>query len=303
MLDAAHHPGARVVIGFLNDLPGAPLLQSGLIAGALAGVACGATGPLVVHRRLVMLVGAIAHVAIGGVGAAIFARDRAPDVLGWLDPLHGALAAAVVSALLLSAVRHRAGERLDMLVGAIWAVGMAGGLMLARLVPGATGELSGYLFGNLAAVTRDVLAISGILVIVLLAAAAALGRMLLATTIDPDFAAARGLPERAIDTLVLVLVALAVVVLVRVTGLLLVLALITLPAATAGHWVHRLWPMSLLAGSIAVTVATIPRMSVYGTRLTPEAAIVIAAAAVYGLSLLARRLVGPAARAAEASRT
>ncbi len=284
------------MIEFLRTLPESPLLQAGLLAGLLAGAACGLTGPLVVRRRLVMLVGAIAHVAIGGVGTAIWARHAMPETFGWLDPVHGALVAAVGAALLLAWLRRRAGDRLDMLVGAVWAVGMAVGLMLARLAPGATGELSGALFGNLAAVDRASLWLSAALVAVLLLAVLALGRMLLATTVDEPFAESRGLPVAALDTLVLVLVALAVVVLVRVTGLLLVLALLTLPAATAGRFVTRLWPMSLAAAGLAAAVATVPRMAVYGTGLTPEAAIVLASAAVYLLvlagDLVRRRVAG-----------
>jgi zinc transport system permease protein len=288
------------VIEFLRVLPESSLLQSGLLAGLLAAIACGATGPLIVRRHLVMLVGAIAHVAIGGVGAAVYARHRFPGTLGWLDPLHGALVAAVASALLLAVLRRRAGDRLDMLVGAVWAVGMGIGLMLARLAPGASGELSSALFGNLAAVDRASLGLSAIIVVILLLAIGLLGRMLLATTVDPEFARSRGMHVDVLDALVLVLVALAVVVLVRVTGLLLVLALLTLPAATAGRFASRLWPMSLLATGLAAAVATVPRMAVYGTPLTPEAAIVLASAAVYLLVVVATRTRPSAADAIDA---
>lgn len=266
---------------FLRVLPESPLLQAGLLAGLLAAVACGATGPLIVQRRLVMLVGAIAHVAIGGVGAAAYLRHAMPATFGGLDALHGALVAAVGAAIVLSVLRRRAGERLDMLVGAVWAVGMGIGLMLARLAPGASGELASALFGNLAAVDRASLILSAVIVAVLLAAIGLLGRMLLSSTIDPEFARSRGLPVDVLDTVVLVLIALAVVVLVRVTGLLLVLALLTLPAATAARFTTRLWPMSLAAAGLAAVFATVPRMAVYGTPLTPEAAIVLASALAY----------------------
>jgi len=287
------------MIEFLRVLPHSSLLQAGLLAGLLAAIACGATGPLIVRRHLVMLVGAIAHVAIGGVGVAVYVRHAFPETLGWVDPLHGALVAAVGSAVLLSVLRRRAGDRLDMLVGAVWAVGMGVGLMLARMAPGASGELSSALFGNLAAVDRASLVLSAVIVVVLLLAIGLLGRMLLSTTVDPEFARSRGLPVDLIDTLVLVLVALAVVVLVRVTGLLLVLALLTLPAATVGRFTSRLWPMSLAAAGLAALTATVPRMAVYGTSLTPEAAIVLASAAVYLLVVLGGRLAGgePAAGA------
>lgn len=108
---------------FFADMGSNPFLLTGLLAGIFAGVACGTVGPYVVTRRLVFLSGAIAHVAIGGVGAAIYLQHALPETFGWLSPLYGATFVAVLSAPLLAFLRHRVEERLDAMVGALWATG------------------------------------------------------------------------------------------------------------------------------------------------------------------------------------
>ncbi|MFK7961110.1 MAG: metal ABC transporter permease [Phycisphaerales bacterium] len=276
------------MIDFWRALPGNELLAGGVLAGLLAAIACGATGPLVVARGLVLLVGAIAHVAVGGVGLALYVRHRWPEAFGWLEPTHGALVVSVAAAIGLAVVRRRAGDRLDMLVGAIWAAGMSAGLLAARSVPGGQAELNIALFGNLAAVPQSTLITSAVLTAAILVSIGLVGRRLLVTTIDADFARTRGMSVDHLEMFLLVLVALAVVILVQVTGLLLVLALLTLPAATVGHWARRLWSITLLAGGLAAILATVPRAAVYGTALPPEAAIVGAAALTYLASLMLR---------------
>jgi zinc transport system permease protein len=254
-----------------------------LLASLLAAVACGVTGPLVVSRRLVFLAGAIAHVAVGGIGVAIY--------FGW-DPVLGALAAAVVGAVVLSVFRLRAHEHLDTMIGALWAVGMAVGLILVKLTPGYHVELLSYLFGYLpAADWQDVqvlLALDVVLVITVLATF----KRLVAVGLDVEHVRLQGLSVWASDLLLLVLVALTVVALTRVVGLILVISLISLPAATAGRFTSRLPAMIALSTVLAIFLVVVPRVLVYGTPVAPEPAIVVGAgllyASVVGLGALRR---------------
>ena len=248
------------------------LFLPSLLASLLAALACGVTGPLVVSRRLVFLAGAIAHVAVGGIGAAIY--------LGG-DPVFGALVAAVFGALLLSVIRRRAHEHLDTLIGALWAVGMASGLILVKLTPGYQVELMSYLFGYLAAASWNDVALLLVLDVILLAAVLATFKRLVAVGLDPEQVRLQGLSVWASDALLLVLVALTVVALTRVVGLILVISLISLPAATAGRMVERLPGMIGLSTALAMLLVVVPRVAVYGTRIAPEPAIVIGAGILY----------------------
>ncbi len=263
-------------MSFFADTAHNPFLWTGLCAGALAGLACGTIGPYVVERRMVFLGGALAHVAVGGVGAAIFLRSLFPEMLAWLTPLHGAAATALLAAPLLAVLTHR-GEHLDTAIGALWASGMALGILLLKLTPGYHAELMSYLFGNLSYVTWADVTLLGAVCLVAVTLVVLSHRRFLATCIDPEYARLMGVSPLKTDILLLVTVALAVIALTRVVGLILVIALLSLPAATASRFTRRLSGTVFVAAPLAVALTTVPRVAAYGTLASPEAAIVLAA--------------------------
>jgi zinc transport system permease protein len=272
---------------FFSDAAVNPFLLSGLAAGLLASLSCGVVGPYVVTRRLVFLAGALAHMAIGGVGAAIFLATVYPEAFSWLRPIHGGLAAAVLSAPVLAVLLHRVHERLDTIVGALWAVGMSVGILLIKLTPGYHTELMSYLFGNIAFVTRGDLVLLAALSAAVLAVAGLFHRRFLALCIDSRQAELRGIPIIATDIVLLLLIALTVIVLTQIVGLILVIALISLPAAIGSRLTARLGPSMAMAGGVSALATTVPRIAVYGTRVSPEAAIVLFIAGLYLLVALA----------------
>lgn len=277
-------------MAFFADMAHNPFLLTGLLAGLLASVACGVVGPYVVTRRIVFLGGAIAHIAVGGIGAAIFLAHRAPTHLAWLEPIHGAAVAAVLAAVLLGYVHDRVEEHVDTLIGALWAIGMAVGVLLIRFTPGYHSELMSYLFGNITYVSPQSVWLMVVLDAVILVAALALHKRLLAICLDAEQASLQGISVLATHIALLVLVALTVICLTQVVGLILVIALLSLPAATAAHHATRLTPMIWISIALCAVLTTLPRIAVYGTEVSPEPAIVLAAAAVYLLSALVRRL-------------
>ncbi len=279
---------------FFHDMSTNPFLLTGLLAGLLASVACGVIGPYVITRRIVFLAGAIAHMAVGGLGLAIYLRHWGGESLAWLRPLHGALVVSLASAVLLGYAFERAAERLDTLIGAMWAVGMSVGIMLIKFTPGywATGDLMSFLFGNIAYVAHeDLWLMLGLDVIIILTVLTAHKR-LLAICLDPQQAQLQGVNVLRTNILLLALVALTVICLIQVVGLILVLALLSLPAATAGHHLRRLPAMMWAATALAALLTVLPRVAVYGSTVSPESAIVLAAAGVYLLSVGIKRLRG-----------
>ena len=280
------------MIDFLRDMSVNPFLLTGLIAGILGAVACGTIGPYVIARRIVFLVGAIAHMALGGIGAAIWLAWFAPDAFGWLPPIGGAVAASLLAAIVIAIVHDRIREHIDTVIGAMWAIGLSIGLMLLDFTPGYHVELMSFLFGNIVYVPWWQVWMTAAVVVVILVTIALMHRRLLALCLDEEHLALQGRSVLATNIVLLCLVALAVVALVQVVGLILVLALLTLPPATAGHWVRRIAPMMLVSIVLCTALTTLPRMAVYGTHVNASAAIVIAAAVVYLLSAGARRLLG-----------
>jgi zinc transport system permease protein len=278
------------VSGFFADAATNPFLWTGLAAGLLASISCGVIGPYVIARRLVFLAGALAHIAIGGVGAAIYLATRHPDTFGWLQPVHGGLAAAAVSAPVLALLLHRLDERLDTVVGALWAVGMSVGILLIKLTPGYHTELMSYLFGNISFVTHRDLIFLAALSAVVATTALVFHRRFLALCLDPEQAELRGIPPLATDTVLLLLIASTVIVLTQIVGLILVIALLSLPAAIASRLTTRLGPSMAVTMVVAAVATTVPRIAVYGTTVSPEAAIVLFTAGLY-LVVAVRRQV------------
>lgn len=222
------------------------LLLPALLAGALAAVACGVVGSLVVVRRSSSVAGGLSHAALGGVG------------LAWavgIPPLLGALVFALICGVVLAEAEHRRLSSFDSLVAMVWAGGMALGVLLASLIPGHAEELEAYLFGDLSAASAKHLWMLGALDLVVLGAVACRFAVLRAVAFDVEYARAAGLPVRAMRHLLMALSALAVVAVVQAVGIVLAIALITIPAATARRWVDDLLPMMVLATLLAAVAS------------------------------------------------
>lgn len=274
------------MIRFFEDMAVNPLLLTGLLGGILAGLACGLIGPYVITRRIVFLVGAIAHIIVGGVGAVIFTKHRLD--LDWLSPLHGAVVAALGAAVLVGLVRHYARERVDTLIGAMWAVGMAVGILLVKFTPGYQTEIMSYLFGNLAVVGRSDVLLLVVLDVLIVAAVLAWHKRLEAVCLDEEFAEIQGVSVLATNLVLLALVSLAVVALIRVVGLILVIALLTLPAATAARQVDTLGRMMLFATLLGMFCSSSGLVLAYQLDMPAGAVIILCCGGLYLISLLLR---------------
>lgn len=223
---------------FFDALVSQPFLQMSLLAGLLASLGCGVIGTFVVVKRITFLAGGIAHSVLAGMGAAVYYG---------FDPLLGALIAAIVSALLIGWIRLNWKTQEDTLIGAIWAMGMAIGLLFISQTPGYTSSLTSYLFGNILLVPEQDVWFMAVLDVLLLVIVGLFYRQFLAVIFDEEFARLRGVPVSFFYLLLLCLIAVTVVLLIHVVGLILVIALLTLPAAIAGHYVHSLGGMMLIA--------------------------------------------------------
>lgn len=266
-------------------------LRRALLAGLAASVACGVVGTYVVTRRITAIVGSLAHAVLGGMGLAYWlAATRGWE---WLHPLHGALAAAVLGALILGAARTRLREREDTVISALWAVGMAVGILFLFKTPGYKADLMTYLFGNITMVDPGAMPLLLGLDLAVVLAAFLFYHPLLAVCFDEEFARLRGIRVGLFYTLLLLLAALTVVTLVYVVGIVMAIALVTLPVAVAGRFSRRLWQMMVLASILSGTFTTAGLAVGYMADLPAGAVTILLAAAafiaVHAGSLLKRR--------------
>jgi len=267
---------------FLSALSDQHFLRVALIAGLLASVGCGVIGTFVVVKRIAFLAGGIAHSVLGGMGAALY--------FGF-DPLLGALAAAVASALIIGTVRLVWQAQEDTLIGAIWAIGMAVGILFIAKTPGYGTDLMSYLFGNILLVAPRDLWLMAALDLVLVLTVALFYRQFLAVSFDEELARLRGVPVAFFYLLLLCLVAVTVVLLIQVVGLILVIALLTLPAAIAGHYLHSLGGIMLIATLLGACFTSAGLALAYAPDLPAGPTMILLAGACYLVSAVVSGLL------------
>ena len=251
-------------------------MRNALVAALLASVACGVVGSLVVVNRIVFISGGIAHSAYGGIGLAFF--------LG-VSPLLGTLGFTVAAALLMGIISLAQKHRADTFIGVIWALGMALGVVLIDLTPGYNVDLMSYLFGSILAVPGgDLFLIAG-LDLILILFALLFYRPLLALSFDDQFARTRGVPVRSLYLILNVLIALTVVLLIRVAGLILIIALLTIPPYIAEAWCRSLKGMMILAGVLCAAFSLVGLWLSYELNLTSGPSIILVAGGGFFITL------------------
>jgi len=252
-------------------------MQHALLAGILVSFAAGIMGSLIVVNRMVFLSGGIAHTSYGGIGLAVYFG---------LPIFLGASLFAVGAALLIAALTMKKRHRLDTFIGLIWAVGMAIGVIFVDLTPGYNVDLMSYLFGSILAVTTPDLYFMGALLLIILFVVTFWYRDILAVSYDPEYAGLRGVNVRFFYTLILILSALTVVIAIKVVGLILVIAMLTIPVYIAEKLSNSLFSMMFLAGAIATLFTLIGLWFSYTYDLTSGASIILVSAFGLGLFLL-----------------
>jgi len=192
-------------------------MRNALLAGVLVSIACGIIGSFVVTNRIVFVSGGIAHAAYGGVGLGY--------LLGF-NPVLGAVAFSVAAAVSMGLVQQRTRQRADTIIGVLWAIGMAVGIIMIDLTEGYKADLMSYLFGSILTVPSGDLLLMLLLDLVIAVVVVVLYKELLAISFDELFASVRNVPVTAIYLVLLCLIALTVVMMMRVVGLIMVMDLI-----------------------------------------------------------------------------
>ena len=244
-------------------------MQNALIAGILVSFISGVIGSLIVVNRMVFLAGGIAHAAYGGIGIAIY---------GGFSIFLGTSIFAIIAALFMAFVTINQREKIDIFIGLIWAVGMAIGIIFIDLTPGYNVDLMSYLFGSILAVSSEDLYFMGGLFIVISFAVNFWYRDILAVSYDSEYASLRGINVKFFYTLILVLSALTVVIAIKVVGLILVIALLTIPIYIAQKISSSLYYMMILSGLIATSFTIIGLWISYSFNLTSGACIILVSA-------------------------
>ena len=256
-------------------------MRNALAAGVLVSFACGIIGTYVVINRIVFLSGGIAHAAYGGIGLGYF--------LG-INPIIGAIIFSLGASLGMGMVHRKTGERSDTIIGVMWAIGMAIGIIFLDMSPGYKADLMSYLFGSILAVPQSDLIIMLVLNIIILVLVALYYKELQAISFDETFAFVVNVPVDRLYLMLVCLVGLTVVMTMRIVGLIMVIALLTMPPAIAGLFVKDMKRMMGLSIVLSILFTFVGLLLSYYLNLTSGATIILVAGVSYFVSFIASRL-------------
>ncbi|OVE73338.1 hypothetical protein BVX93_01950 [bacterium B13(2017)] len=274
--------------GFITDVQNYTFLQYALFTGILASIACGIVGTYVTVRRITSIAGAIAHSTLGGMGLAFYLNRECG--LNFLSPIHGALFAALLAAIVIGLVSIYSKQREDTILSAVWAIGMAIGLFFISFTKGYNEDLMSYLFGNILMVSKNDLWIMIFLDIFIITICFCFYHKFLALCFDEEFAYIRGINTKIYYLLLLILTALTIVVLTQIVGIVMVIALLALPVATISPFAKRLSHMMIFGSFLCMIYTSLGLFISYEPEFPPGATIILLAGSVYFLVLISRSL-------------
>jgi len=274
------------MVTFLEALWINPLLLAAVFAGFAASVVSGIIGSYVVIKRIAFISGSISHSVLGGMGFCLWLQRT--QGVSWVTPLQGALVTAVLAALLIGWIHLNYNEREDSVIAALWSVGMAVGVIFISLTPGFNVELTHFLIGNILWVApSDLYLLWGLDVIVLLTVVC-LHRRLLAICFDEEQALLQGVPVNALYLLLLVLIAVSTVLLIQVVGIILVITMLTIPAAIANLFTARLSRMMSVAVALSAAFFLVGTATSFHLDWPAGATIALIAGLAYVAALVVR---------------
>ncbi len=256
-------------------------MQNAFMAAFLASIVCGIIGTFVVVNRIVFISGGIAHAAYGGIGLAFF--------LG-LSPMLGILGFALLVSVVMAAITWKARHRADTIIGVLWALGMAIGVILLDLTPGYNVDLMSYLFGSILTVPSSdlwlMLGLSGLVVLIV----GYFYQDFISLSYDEEFARVRGVPVRLLYFLLMAMIALSVVMIIQIVGLILVIALLTIPPYIAERFSGSLLTMMLYSILLNIFFTWVGLWLSYEFNLTSGASIIMVGGVCFFISFLIGRL-------------
>lgn len=257
-------------------------MRNAVIAAVLVNIACGIVGTYVVIKKIVFISGGISHAAFGGIGLGY--------LLG-INPIVAAIPFSLLSAITIGLISKRSKLSEDAAIGIIWAVGMASGIIFINLTPGYAPDLFSYLFGNILTIPVSDLYIMLVMDFIIILIVVLFFKEFYATSFDEEFSTVIGIPNRILYLVLLCMVALSVVVLIRIVGIILVIALLTIPSSICRQFTYNMKKL-IISSIVTGIILTITGLWIsYLLDLASGATIILLLALVFLLSFFIKKAV------------
>lgn len=255
-------------------------MQRAIMAAVLASILCGIIGAVIVEKKLVSMSGGIAHTSFGGIG------------LGYLlniPPIITGMIFAVVASISLPVIKRKTNTASDTLIGIFWATGMALGILFIGLTPGYPPDMTSYLFGDILTVSSLYLLLLSVLSVVVLVVFIGMFNYWKAYLFDETYLHVIGVKTNFFEKLLYILIALAIVLLIKVVGIILAIALLTIPSAIAKLYTKQLKVMMIASTLISLVTSIGGLILSYYLNVPSGATIILFAVVLYFMSYMIKK--------------
>lgn len=247
-------------------------MQNAFLAGILASVVCGIIGTVIVEKRLVSMSGGIAHTSFGGIGLGY---------LTGIEPIFGGLGFGLLAAVSIAAIKRRTNTYTDTLIGIFWSSGMALGILFIAMMPGYPPDMTTYLFGDILTVSSVYVRMMLLLTVLIVTVFALYFNYWKAFLFDDMFMKVQGMNVALFEYILYIMIALSIVLLIKVVGIILVIALLTIPPAIAKLHSKDLKGTVLIAIGVGIVLTAGGLVVSYYSDIPSGATIILLSAAVY----------------------
>ncbi|NGX30371.1 MAG: Manganese transport system membrane protein MntB [Candidatus Anoxychlamydiales bacterium] len=264
-------------------------LKLAFLGAIIASFSSGIMGSYVVIKRISSITGSISHSILGGIGFFEYLNYKYD--IPWLDPMLGAVIAALISAFLIGYVHLNFKQKEDAVIAIIWSCGMAIGVIFLTLVPYKEATCTHFLFGDIFTTGKVDILILSILAVFIVALTILFYRKFLIICFDEKGAYLQKIPIKTFYFLLLAMISISIVLLVKIIGIILIIALLTIPATIANFFTYRLPIMMIIAVILSILFNTIGISFSYIFSWPPGATIAIVVSIFYIFALLIKKLL------------
>lgn len=265
----------------INSIMNYNFMQNAVMAAVVASLICGIIGTIIVEKQLVSLSGGIAHASFGGIGLGYF--------LG-IEPILGGLVFAIGSSLTVGQIKRRTTTKADTIISMLWAAGMALGIFFIALTPGYPPDMTSYLFGDILTVNDFYLTTMSGLAVLMLVIVFLYFNYFKLYLFDEEYAVIIGINTALMEMLLYVMIAISIVMLIKVVGIILTLALLTIPTATAKLFSYSLRRIMITATLFSVVYSMVGLTVSYYWNIPSGASIILVSILSYSVLALVKSI-------------
>ncbi len=256
-------------------------MKNALCASVFASIICGIIGTIIVEKRLIMMSGGISHASFGGIGLGYF--------LG-IEPIVGAFIFSLIAGLGLSGLSYKNSKNIDAAIGIFWSTGMALGIIFVSLTPGYPPDMTSYLFGDILTVSKLSVILMIFINIIIISIIIPLFDYWKVYLFDEVYTKVIGLKTKLIEKILFVLISLTIVVLIKTVGIILVIALLTIPPTIGKLITYDLKNIMIISIILGVLFCITGLMISYSFNIASGACIVLIAALTYFVLVLFNKI-------------